>query len=367
MDNANSVKFRFFKGRTPLKKVGLTMLCLAFTGVGLWYQTKQIPSAMVASYPEQQVITDLAIADDYKTKLNSDNVTAGDIAGHTISKPTTKATMIATTSSTNTNSTSEATTHWTPSEEWIQQCVIRQSKKQSFYRPFKVHWLNYRLGDCIRDCDVCQQSIKASKYKNLSIAGEYWHNACNQTVGKARGRNFTFLNQLFDRYEKNPYPYTRPWPKPADDELVIHLRIGDVMENPIYIGENTTVLQMLRDGADTRHGPNSAYPNGIRSIDEFLTSIRESGLQKIVIRGGSHRPIPCPRSLIYSNCLAEAFQKAGFNVTDFRVNGEENPDQDFFYMARARYFYPSTGGYSQHISTLVTQRGDTLVGRILGG
>ena len=250
---------------------------------------------------------------------------------------------------------------WNPSDEWIEACVRYENEQSALvHKRYTVQWPNYRLGDCIRLCKSCEKSLIVSDYKALSMAGEYWNVVCHRTndYDRSRGSNFTFLEELFQRYEANPHPYTNPWPQPAEDELVIHLRIGDVMDDPIYVGKEASVFQMLRDGAFTRHGLNGEdYPIGIKSIHDYLSLIRESNLTKVVLRGGPHKPKAFPNSRIFTSCLSKAIQAAGYNISSLKVAGEDNPDQDFFYMSHAKYFVPSTGGYSHLIARIVEQRG----------
>jgi hypothetical protein len=126
------------------------------------------------------------------------------------------------------------------------------------------------------------------------------------------------------------------------------------------------VFDMLRYGADTRHGVNSFYHKGIKSVEEYLSTIRESGLKKVVLRGGSHFPKVYPKSRIYTKCLTEAIQQAGYAITSVQFDGEDNPDQDFFYMSHARHFVQATGGYSRLIAHMVKHYGGTILGRLPG-
>lgn len=249
------------------------------------------------------------------------------------------------------------TLSWYPTEEWIRDCVDRQNQKEM--KPYNVHWIKYDLGDCIlRGCQRFAKSSGSSEYGNLSIVGQYWIHACHlQQDNATLGSNLEYIEQLFQQYTVDPYPYDAPWEVPADDELVIHLRIGDVMDDAMYIGENTTVLEMLSVGASTRHGPNAVYPHGVKSLQEFLWHIQRSGLSKVVLRGGPNSPKIYPKSQIYTQCLAEGMENAEFHVTNLDVHGEHNPDQDFFFMSHAKFFVPSTGGYSELIAKMVHRLG----------
>lgn len=250
---------------------------------------------------------------------------------------------------------------WYPSDDWIHDCVERQQAK-NLHEPYNVQWIDYRLGDCIRMCRACDTSVNASSFGNYSIAGQYWLNACNQLkLSKWRSKNYTYVSELFDQYKLDPSPYSDPWEIPADDELVIHLRIGDVMDERWFLQrQNSTAFEMLRDGADTNHGKSSPYPHGIKSIRDYLDLIHQQELHKVVLRGGPHKPKAYPKSKVYTRCLAEAIMEAGFTVFA-DVKGEHTPDQDFFYMSHAKYFVPGTGGYSKIISQMVERLGGMII------
>ena len=47
----------------------------------------------------------------------------------------------------------------------------------------------------------------------------------------------------------------------------------------------------------------------------------------------------------------------GFNLTSVKVQGEGNQIKTFFYMSHAKYFVPSTGGFSKLIAGMVEQLG----------
>lgn len=254
---------------------------------------------------------------------------------------------------------------WSPSDNWLQLCVQEeQSNKSNVRRAYAAKWPRYQLGDCLKQCKSCSSSIAHSRRGKMSIAGQYWKHVCHEKDLFTNEFNITFLSELFRKYESDPHPYKEPWPKPAEDELVIHLRIGDIIDLPQYSG-NVTVLEMLKNGATTRHGANSVYLDGIKSVAEYLATIRESGLTKVVLRGGSHIPYKYPKSRVFTACLAKAIRKAGYDITSLQVDGEANPDQDFYYMAHAKHFVMASGGYSRFIARIVLHSGGRVVGRTM--
>jgi hypothetical protein len=253
--------------------------------------------------------------------------------------------------------------NWSPSDGWLKRCIQREKRNpRNFKKSYRSQWPHYQLGDCLLVCKSCKSSMSESRVKESSIVGHYWKDVCHEQE-YSETFNLTYLTQLFEKFDEDPHPYRHPWRRPATDELVIHLRIGDVIDESRYSG-NTTVFQMLREGADTRHGKHSFYQKGIKSVKEYISTIRESGLQKVVLRGGSHFPKKYPKSRIYTKCLSEAIEKAGFTITSVQVDGEDNPDQDFFYMSHAKHFVQATGGYSRLIASMVKHNGGRILGRV---
>ena len=143
---------------------------------------------------------------------------------------------------------------------------------------------------------------------------------------------------------------------PDEDELVIHLRLGDVVEN-----SPSDVETMLIKGAVPRHSAAYGSRSSIKSVYEYLSNIADSGSSKVTIVGGSHHPDNYRKSRVYANCLWQSIEKAGY-IVGMQVDGSD-PDHDFYFMASARKIAVSTGGFSRLVGRLVELSGGTIVGR----
>ena len=66
-------------------------------------------------------------------------------------------------------------------------------------------------------------------------------------------------------------------------------------------------------------------------------------------------------SRVYSSCLAQAMEQAGYVVTMNLDGGDA--DADFYYLSHSNYFIASAGGYSRIIGEMVTRLGGTVIGR----
>jgi hypothetical protein len=234
----------------------------------------------------------------------------------------------------------------TPSDEWVQNCTRRITEKGLI--PFNVTWEEYRLGDCIKLCRVCDRGPRNS------MARQYGNLVCgtgkdDKTRKHVHGGNLTFVEKVLQLHTQDP-----SFTLPAVDELVIHLRIGDVIER-----SKAPVEEMLMHGANPAHY--KTFKTAIKSVHEYISNIQESGLHKVVIRGGAHKPNEYKKSRVYAECLKEAIENAGYHVS-MEVEGN-TPDSDFYYMSRAKTIIVSTGGYSRLMGQMVKKGGGTVVGR----
>jgi len=233
---------------------------------------------------------------------------------------------------------------WRPSHEWLEECILNVSNTTSevipFYTPGK--WEDYRLGDCIKLCSGCQSTNHS--YAN-SFAELYSSSHCKKKEKKKN--NFTFVREMLDTYSGS-------YPRPAEDELVLHFRLGDVIEL-----SKASVITMLSKGANPAHVAN--FKSAIKSVNEYLDTISTSGLQKVSIRGGSHKAQRYKKSRVYAGCMKRAIQTAGY-VVRMEVDSR-NPDADFYYMAFAKKIVVSTGGFSRIVGKMVELGGGEIIGR----
>jgi len=154
--------------------------------------------------------------------------------------------------------------------------------------------------------------------------------------------------------------YATCFQEPDPDTVVIHLRLGDVIER----NENDTVWQMLYEGASPWH--NKHFRNSIKSISEYLDNLqankKTNNSTKVSIRGGSHKPDFYRKSRVYGHCLKTAIEYAGYELMEYKIDGG-NPDSDFYYMSHAKTYIATVGGYSRLIGKMVEHFGGRVIGR----
>ena len=200
----------------------------------------------------------------------------------------------------------------------------------------------YRLGDMIlQDHPVDGRNNKNFgfnyhiKHFPNSIATEYM-------LKTEKTKDFNILLDIINKRQPKFYP---------DDTLVIHLRIGDVIDN-IDINLNN----MLSDYTLYKNG--HQYVKPLKYYTNLINNIHNYKIKKILLVGGFHMKGNHDKSLQYLNLIKQYFEKKGFKCTT-RIN--ENADEDFLIMCNSKYFVPSGGGFSNIIKKMVILKGGTVI------
>jgi len=198
----------------------------------------------------------------------------------------------------------------------------------------------YRLGDMILNEWRWKEGGEDYHLENFpdSIASEYMRKSQTQ-------RNYDVLFQIVEQRSIDA-------DIPEDDTLVVHLRTGDVIEEPRH-----TVDDILTYYTYYNDKPWSQYTPPLRYFTQKIEGL-DPEINKVVLVTGSHIDIPTPKSCQYIAAIQKFFEQNGFTV-ELRIGGD--PDQDFIYMCNAKFFIPSKGGYSTLISTIAEMLGSQIV------
>ena len=166
-----------------------------------------------------------------------------------------------------------------------------------------------------------------------SIAAEYWKRAHN--VHKVQ---FRLLSQIVKE---------RTSESTISDlhfrTAVVHLRLGDVMQNASAQRE---ALVYHRRGRKTVYvQPKSCY-------DNIWTTLLQLNCTNIVLMG-SWVPKHAVKSVQFKDLVKKFFLSRRFNITErFNIG---SPDDDFIFASNARVFVQAGGGYSNLIGRIVKE------------
>ena len=197
--------------------------------------------------------------------------------------------------------------------------------------------LKYRLGDVVLYKKLNQSFINKilyNKYYKESIANEYF-----QKTNKIK--DFDTLYQIVkERSSKLDLV-------PKEDELIMHLRIGDVVERE-YKGPVDDVLN---------EKIKYTYLISYNYLENKLKNIKN--IKKIIIVGGYHTNGNHSRSMEYVNKICKFLEKNGYEVHK-RLN-QNDPDEDFIYMCNSKNFLKSGGGFSNLVNKMVEMNGNNIL------
>lgn len=201
----------------------------------------------------------------------------------------------------------------------------------------------YRLGDMI-------------KYK---------HHRLNRDLGLNYHKK-NFPNSIATEYmlttnNKSDYPVLlkiiskRNYPRQYTNHLVIHLRLGDVIDNSTH-----SVNEFLHRPVYVNYSKGNSV-NYVKPIEYYKSIIIKSkllGISKVIFITGFHRGKDHTKSLKYLSHIKNLFESKGFQCQT-RINLD--PDEDFLIMCNAKYFVPSGGGFSNVITNIVKLKGGMVI------
>jgi len=208
----------------------------------------------------------------------------------------------------------------------------KSKKKYNLYNG--EYWDGYRLGDILYRWNGILHLIKNidKKWPN-SIAHKYIN---NPKYNNQKEIDLNYLINIVDNYE---------YDEPPTDTLVIHLRIGDVISLT-----NNNKLPSPEMNIDH-------YVKDKNYYKEILKKIKKYNIKKILIIAGAH----------FNDSIEEStkFIDEIINIFDNKYNTKliitNNPDKDFVYMAKSRYFCPSGGNYSNIIKDIVLKKNNIII------
>ena len=150
-------------------------------------------------------------------------------------------------------------------------------------------------------------------------------------------------------------------PTPAD-ALVVHLRVGDVVEDVHLQYSVQTMVESPYEVCDPLPDQGNAHRhcyihNGNYYRRQLAKLPADYDRHTVVLVAGAHQSSPkgFPRSSEYIRRVAQLFSDEGFRHVQLRL--AQPPDDDVAFMCRSKYFMQGGGGYSMMVAGVVKELG----------
>ena len=197
---------------------------------------------------------------------------------------------------------------------------------------------HYRLSDMITANENIRNNPMGKNYhlKNYpnTIVSKYLK-ATNITG------DFDLLYKIISEYDKDI--------KPEKDLLIVHLRVGEVLNHSKYSLEEylTKEIKFEKNTPKNFVKPLYYYKN-------ILIEHRKELPKKVQFVAGGCFCDDKNKSYKYIEAVKEIFDSEGFEVLENTYFN--HPDKDFVYMSRSSHFIKSGGGFSELITKIIEKR-----------
>jgi hypothetical protein len=143
---------------------------------------------------------------------------------------------------------------------------------------------------------------------------------------------------------------------PSNDTLVVHLRLGDTLTQGYLTDLSRSVLDLWEHGDFVGNETGVRYNYNRREFDHLLKDLPKHITKAVIVGSTQHQnsEVVTSRNQEYSDLVAWYMLNQTLAVSYF---GGEDPDQDFIYMANAKWFIGGMGGYTQLVAALVALGG----------
>jgi hypothetical protein len=155
-------------------------------------------------------------------------------------------------------------------------------------------------------------------------------------------KRYDILQKIVNEYDKTI--------SPEPDEIVIHLRAGNVIEHDIRSVDELLEKPCLAKQSEghQRLSP-QLYVRPLKYHKLLQQAYKNKKLNKATIIIGGHMTKTFNKSLEYLDKIRLSWESNGFRV---KVLNTSNADNDFVYMCRSSYFVSSGGGYSMLVNVI---------------
>lgn len=293
---------------------------------------------------------------------------AGDPAGENAQTPQQQIYSFPSSSSSTDKAPQTINREWRPSHAWLLNCSRANAEGPSQLGPWNVTRSGVAIGDCIKFCR-CPLEKTTKRGQRKTFHEWYGSLACRTPQGgrllnpAVVGGNLTFVDEI---HQQQAAADPSTFLKPEVDAIVIHLRLGDVVEK-----SKASVAEILIQGAGPGYNP-THFERALKSVGEILTVLQEDyndpeslPFHRIHMVGGSHKAHFYQKSRVYAACLHQALETAGYVPTTMVLEGQD-PDVDFYFASHASKLIVSAGSFSNLMGRLAEYRGGKVLGRSFG-
>jgi hypothetical protein len=245
--------------------------------------------------------------------------------------------------------------------------VTEKPPKKLTIPAFFPKYPEYRLGDMISSTkyrDETRNHVKSLKeYFNQDETLKEYHlrmfpsSITSQYLRKTeRTNDIDVLSNAVDDFMASHKIAT-----PGDDVMVMHLRVGDVidkteLEVEDFLNRRINSFHAVYGPMDTR-GWAPVYVRSLESFDRALKKTEELGFHKISLVYGFHIRRNIDKSKQYLAALVEHAQSKGFEV---ELVTHVDADVSFAYACKAKHFVPGGGGFSKLMAKVVRKKGNSV-------
>jgi len=145
--------------------------------------------------------------------------------------------------------------------------------------------------------------------------------------------DYLLLKKLVTNYNKSI--------RPLNNEVVIHLRTGDVLDRSKY-----TVDEHLSKSLPYHNPHHTHY---VKPLSYYENQLKKLKQKNIVLVSGGCKTNTFTKSKEYINKIKNFLEKKGYKV---KIRFGKNPDDDLVFMCRSSYFISSGGGFSRLIKEI---------------
>jgi len=236
---------------------------------------------------------------------------------------------------------------WKGDDEWSQIAKhvlnrIDHNKKYKLYTDLD----GYRLGDMTNYAAAVRMAPRGEQYHYKkfpdSLASQYMRLT-------KKPYQYDIMRGLIQKYiRKNNIKIDK-------DSIVIHLRIGDV------INKSASVHEILSHQVRTKLSMTlipfrvTAPFNYVPPLKKIIGMIPKSGIKNIILMGGSLYDIDTTKSSHYISAIKLFLEDKGYNVK-LRLGGD--PDEDFVYACMSPHFVSPSGGRYASLITKIRDLGN---------